>query len=77
MNLFFVVLYVLISLIKEIILFFVLKIMVLHVKARSHNTSRLNHVQSGNFWSILALPCIVWGMAVGGFSTVEALPKQG
>ena len=33
-------------------------------------------VVSGNFWSILAWPCLVRGMAVGGCSTAEALPKH-
>ena len=33
-------------------------------------------VESGNSWSILAWPCFVWGMAVGGCSTDEALPKH-
>ena len=33
-------------------------------------------VVSGNFWSILAWPCFVRGMAVGGCSTAEALPNH-
>ena len=33
-------------------------------------------VISGNFWSILAWPCLVRGMAVSGCSTAEALPKH-
>ena len=32
-------------------------------------------VESGNSWSILAWPCFVRGMAVGGCSTAEALPN--
>ena len=33
-------------------------------------------VVSGNFWSILSWSCFVQGMAVGGGSTAEALPKH-
>ena len=33
-------------------------------------------VVSGNFWSILASPCFVRGMSVGGCSTAEALSKH-
>ena len=56
-------------------------------KPRSHSTPCLNHVQksyeilvdvvvSGNFWSIMVWPCFVRGMAFGGCSTVEALPRH-
>ena len=58
------------------------------VKPRSHSTPRLNHVQKviKIWWTwscvvilgqFLAWPCFVRGMAVGGCSTAEALPKHG
>ena len=59
----------------------------LDLKARSHSTPRLNHVQKVlKIWwtwsdvvilgSILAWRCFCTGMAVGGCSTTIALPKR-
>jgi hypothetical protein len=47
-------------------------------ESRTKRTENLvDVVVSGNFWSILAWPCFVRGMTVGGCSIVEALPNQG
>ena len=45
-------------------------------RTRSHETL-VDVVISGNFWSVLAWTCFVRGMAVGGCSPAEALPKHG
>ena len=47
-------------------------------KSRSKSyENRVDLVERGNFWRILAWPCFVRDMAVGGSSTAEALPKHG
>ena len=46
-------------------------------KSRTRSYENLvDVVVSGIFWSILAWPCLVQGMAVDGCSTAEALPKH-
>ena len=46
-------------------------------KSRTRSYENLvDVVVSGNFWSILAWPCFVRGMAVGGCSTAEIPPKH-
>ena len=47
-------------------------------KSRTRSYENLvDVVVSGHFWSILAWPFFVQGMAVGGCATAEALPKHG
>jgi hypothetical protein len=42
-------------------------------EARTKSSENLvDVIVNGNFWSILAWPCFVRGMEVGGCSTVEA-----